>query len=252
MFRDSLSIVIPAYNEEATLADVVGEARAVLQSLTVDWEVLLVDDGSTDHTGAIADRLAQADPAHVRVIHHEKNKGFAGAIKTCYANASKDWVFLAPADKQVNLSELADFVALTDGADIIVGYRKNRAEPFYRSFNSYVFHLLCRIFFGIKIKQISTSKLYRRALLQSIPIQAAPSSAMVEPEVIFKALQRGARIREVGMTHYPRAAGKPKGTGLKMIVRTFGELFRLWWKLRVALPAEIPAASVQENPHTTR
>lgn len=241
MFQDSISIVIPAYNEEATIAAVVEEARGVLASLTTDYEVLVVDDGSTDRTRELADHSAQADPAHVRVIHHELNRGFAGAIKTCYANATKDWVFLAPADKQVDLRELADFVALTDGADIIVGYRKNRAEPFYRSFNSWSFHMLCRIFFGIKLKQISTSKLYRRTLLQSISITAAPSSAMVEPEVIYKAMQRGARIREVGMTHYPRAAGKAKGTGLRMIVNTFAELFRLWWRLRVVPAPAAPA-----------
>lgn len=234
MFQDSISIVIPAYNEEATIVAVIHEAQTVLQSLTRDYEVLVVDDGSTDQTGALADDVARGDPAHVRVLHHDGNKGFAGAIKTCYGNASKDWVFLAPADKQVDLSELKNFVALTENADIVVGYRKHRADGLRREMNSFMFHLLCRIFFGIKLKQISTSKLYRRALLQSIPLEAAPSSAMIEPEVIYKAMQKGARIKEVGMNHYPRAAGKPKGTGVRMIVNTFGEMFRLWWVLRVA------------------
>lgn len=244
MFQDSISIVIPAYDEEATIVSVVNEARAVLQDLTRAYEVLVVDDGSTDQTGALLDELARADPAHVRVIHHDGNKGFAGAIKTCYANASQDWVFLAPADKQVDLSELKNFVALTPDTDIVVGYRKNRADGFRRAANSFVFHLLCRIFFGIKLKQISTSKLYRRTLLQSISLQAAPSSAMIEPEVIYKAMQKGARIREVGMNHYPRAGGKPKGTGARMIVHTFGEMFRLWWDLRVS-PASGQTNSAQ-------
>lgn len=242
MFQDSISIVIPAFNEEATIVSVVDEAREVLKTLTADYEVLVVDDGSTDHTGALAEELAANDPLHVRVLHHETNKGFAGAIKTCYANASKDWVFLAPADKQVDLSELKNFVALTDGMDIVVGYRKHRADGLRRELNSTVFHLLCRLFFGIRLKQISTSKLYRRTLLQSIPLEAAPSSAMIEPEVIFKAMQRGARTTEVGMNHYPRAAGKPKGTGVRMIFNTFGEMFRLWWVLRVApSPERLPA-----------
>ena len=246
MFSDSISIVIPAYNEEATIAAVMQEAQTVLQTLTRDYEVLVVDDGSTDNTGALADDVARDDPAHLRVIHHDGNKGFAGAIKTCYGNASKDWVFLAPADKQVDLSELGNFVALTDNADIVVGYRKNRADGLRRELNSFLFHLLCRIFFGIKLKQISTSKLYRRTLLQSIPLQAAPSSAMIEPEVIFKAMQKGARIKEVGMNHYPRAAGKPKGTGIRMIVNTFGEMFRLWWVLRVA-PEPVRANRIRGN-----
>src|SRR5436190_10210814 len=128
MFPDSISIVIPAFNEEGTIVSVLDEARTVLSSITADYEVLVVDDGSTDRTGILADEIARGDPAHVRVIHHDTNKGFAGAIKTCYGNASKDWVFLAPADKQVDLSELKDFVALTDGVDIVVGYRKHRAD----------------------------------------------------------------------------------------------------------------------------
>jgi dolichol-phosphate mannosyltransferase len=252
MFANSISIVIPAFNEEATILSVVDEARDVLKSLTGEYEVLVVDDGSTDSTGALAEGLAQSDPAHVRVLHHEVNRGFAGAIKTCYANATKDWVFLAPADKQVDLSELANFVALTDGADIVVGYRKHRADGLRRELNPYVFHLLCRIFFGIRLKQISTSKLYRRALLQSLPLQAAPSSAMIEPEVIFQAMRRGARIKEVGMNHYPRAAGNPKGTGVRMILNTFGELFRLWWVLRVApdrTAVPPPLSSTVEKSH---
>lgn len=234
MFSDSISIVIPAFDEEGTIVSVLDDACTVLKSITNDYEVLVVDDGSTDRTGALAEQSARKDPTHIRVIHHERNKGFAGAIKTCYANASKDWVFLAPADKQVDLRELKNFVALTDGNDIVVGYRKHRADGLRRELNSFVFHWLCRIFFGIQLRQISTSKLYRRALLQSIPLQAAPSSAMIEPEVIFQAIRRGARMTEVGMNHYPRAAGVPKGTGVRMIFNTFGEMFRLWWVLRVA------------------
>lgn len=247
MFQDSISIVIPAFNEEATIVSVVEEARDVLQNITREYEVLVVDDGSTDETGALADEVARNDPAHVRVLHHETNKGFAGAIKTCYANASKDWVFLAPADKQVDLSELKNFVALTDGVDVVVGYRKHRADGLRRELNSVVFHLLCRIFFGIKLKQISTSKLYRRALLQPITLEAAPSSAMIEPEVIFKLMQHGARMTEVGMNHYPRAAGKPKGTGARMILNTFGEMFRLWCVLRVAPNTPAPRTSTTKE-----
>lgn len=246
MFQDSVSIVIPAYDEHETIVAVVEEAVSVLRGLTGDYEVLVVDDGSTDGTGALADDLARRDPAHVRVLHHPTNRGFAGAIKTCYTHASKDWVFLAPADKQVDLSELANFIALTDGADIVVGYRKHRADGFSRGLNSFAFHLLCRIFFGIRLRQISTSKLYRRTLLQDLHLQAAPSSAMIEPEVIFRAMQKGARIVEVGMTHYPRAAGRAKGTGGRMILTTFREMFRLWWVLRVSPSPPLPAPSTEK------
>lgn len=250
MFSDSISIVIPAYNERETIVSVVQEACAVLSSLTPSYQVLVVDDGSTDGTGDLADALMRADPAHVCVLHHATNRGFAGAIKTCYANATQDWVFLAPADKQVDLSEIKNFVALTDNMDIVVGYRKHRADGLRREANSLVFHLLCRVLFGIRLKQISTSKLYRRSLLQSIPLQAAPSSAMIEPEVIFQAMQRGARITEVGMNHYPRAAGTAKGTGARMIVNTFGEMFRLWWVLRIAPPSCVSLTEI-ETPSKT-
>lgn len=233
MFAESITIAIPAYDEAETIVDVVNEARTVLQGITNDYEVLVVDDGSTDGTSALVDEMRAQDREHIRVIHHEQNRGFAGAIKSCYGNASKDWVFLAPADKQVDISELNNFIPLTQNADIIVGYRLYRAEPFYRSLNSFLFHSLCRILFGIRLKQISTSKLYRRRILQAITIEASPSSAMIEPEVIYKAMRMGARFAEVGMHHYPRAAGRPKGSNPMMIVRTFREMFRMWWILRV-------------------
>jgi glycosyltransferase involved in cell wall biosynthesis len=229
---ESISIVIPAFNEEATVESVVSEALSVLQTLADEYEVLVVDDGSTDDTGAIVDRLGSANDK-VRVIHHARNIGFTGAIKTCYQNARCDLVFLAPADKQVDLSELRSFTALIGDCDIVVGHRFARSEPFYRSFNSWGFHLLCRIFFGIKLREISLCNLYRRWVLQAMGIESTPSSAMIQAEVIYKAIRMGCRIKEVGMSHYPRAAGKSKGANPGMIIRTSLEMLRLWWKLRV-------------------
>lgn len=230
---ESISIVIPAFNEEATIEAVVKEALSVLPTLTGEYEVLVVDDGSTDDTGVIADRLA-SESDEVRVIHHARNMGFTGAIKTCYDNALCDLVFLAPGDKQVNLSELRNFTDLIGDCDIVVGHRLVRSEPFYRSFNSWGFHLLCRILFGIRLREISLCNLYRRWVLQAMQIESLPGSAMIQAEVMYKAMKMGCRIKEAAMSHYPRAAGKSKGANPGMIIRTFAEMLRLWWKLRVS------------------
>lgn len=235
---ESISIAIPAFNEEATIESVVNEALGVLQSLTAEYEVLVIDDGSTDNTGMIADHLASANH-RVRVVHHPRNMGFTGAIKSCYENALCDLVFLAPADRQVDLSELCNFTDLIDDCDIVVGHRFRRSEPFYRSFNSRGFHLLCRIFFGIKLREISLCTLYRRWVLQAITIESRPGSALIQPEVMYKAMKMGCRIKEVEMSHYPRAGGKSKGANPGMIIRTLIEMLRLWWKQRYETKREI-------------
>ena len=231
--KESISITVPAFNEEETIEAVVREALEVLSGITTDYEVLVVDDGSNDATPEIADRLALEERA-VRVIHHRENTGFTGAIKSCFENARCDLIFLAPADRQVNLSELSKFVDLIGDCDIVAGYFIKRADPFYRSFYSWGFHLLCHLLFGIKQRQISTLSLWRRSVSEKINIESRPPGTMVVTELFSKATRMGCTIKEVGIVHYPRTTGEPKGESLSVIVRTFLGMLHLWWRLNVA------------------
>jgi glycosyltransferase involved in cell wall biosynthesis len=225
-FPYSLTIAIPAYNEAESLRDVVNKAvRAGTLNVPV-FEILIVNDGSTDRTGEIADELARANN-HVKVIHHPKNRGFSGAIKTCYTKGGKELLFLIPADGQIDPLDVKIFLEAIGNADVVVGYRENNPEPLFRRFNSFVFHTIYRLLFGVKLREISTSILWRTSVLRSIDITASAKSALIEPEVIYKAWRAGFRFAQVPVPYYPRTGGVPKGSNIFMIIETIKELLRL-------------------------
>ena len=228
----SLSIAIPAYNECQSLFGVVSCAIRAAGKITKNFEILIVDDGSTDGTGKIADNLAKNNH-HVFVIHHPKNLGFSGAIKTCYKKSKKDYIVLLPADGQIDPNDLSLFLAPIDHADVVVGYRITNPEPFYRRFNSKVFHIIFRLLYGVRLREISTSILWRKTVIQNILITATPRSALIEPEVISKAWQKGYRFAQIPVPYYPRSGGSPKGANILMMFETFKELLRLWWDMRI-------------------
>lgn len=223
----SLTIAIPAYNEAGSIRQVVAQARAVAKQYASDYEILVVDDGSIDGT---ASRIS---PTKITLISHPKNQGFSGAIKSCYKHATKDLVFLLPADGQIKAEDCKLFLEKIGSADVVVGFRKNNPESLSRRINSFVFHALYRTLFGVKLREISTSILWRKKVLDSINITAIPRSALIEPEVVYKAWAAGWRFAEVAIPYYPRQTGKAKGSNPLMILMTIKELLRLWWQQRV-------------------
>lgn len=224
---DSISVVIPAYNEEKTIKDVVKDATLILKKLKVDYEIILVNDGSTDDTGKIIDKLARS--TRIRAVHHKKNKGFTGAMRTCFASARKGWVFLAPADGQFDFSQVSRFTKAIDKFDVALGYRIKNEESLSRKLMSKLFHILCRILFGIKFKEISTVSLWRRSVLQSISIISDDQSAMMLPELIFKAMKKNYQFTEVPISWRTRRGGKAKGAGFVTIAKTLVGMSRLWY-----------------------
>lgn len=228
----SLTIAIPAYNEAGSIEAVVTGALRAAKSMAKSWEILVVNDGSTDRTGAILTRLSRRY-ANIRVITHSVNQGFSGAIKSCYTQAKKDLIFLLPADGQIKAADCARFLKHIPHADVVVGYRANNPEPLTRKLNSWVFHTLYRTLFGVKLKEISTSILWKKRVLDTIRITAMPRSALIEPEVVYKAWSSGARFAQVAIPYYPRKSGTPKGSSPLMIILTIQELVRLWWTSRI-------------------
>lgn len=223
-----LTIAIPAYDEVTTLASVVTEAQAALAELSVvdEAEILLVDDGSRDGTADLADALAQRHP-EVRAVHHEANRGFSGAMTTCFREARGEWVFLAPADGQTRIAEVHRFLAAGTGADIVVGVRSSRPEPLHRILLSVAFHTLARTLFDIPLRQFSSAFLFRRALLDSMPFRSRPRAATLLPEILHRARARGARLVEVDLPQFPRQGGRAKGGQLSVALITLLELLRL-------------------------
>lgn len=227
---DSISVTIPAYNEEENIKNAIEEAYNFLIKLNRDFEIVIINDGSKDKTGVIAESLKPKYP-QLKVYHHKLNRGFAGAIKSCYKMATKDLVYLAPADGQVKIEELSKFLDSIQDSNVVVGYRIQRPESFKRRLPSIVFHFLLHNLLGIKVKEISTCILYRKPVLDSIETEA--KSAFLEAEIIYKAQKKGYKIKEVGINYYPRVAGKSKGDNPVVIIKTVLDLLRLCLKLRL-------------------
>lgn len=227
-----VSVVLPAFNEADSLADVVAEARSVLTSIPGRHEILIVDDGSTDGTGRLADALARADPEVVRALHHPRNEGFSGAMASCFREASGEWVFLAPADGQIPLTVLPEFLAASASAEVVIGQRSRRAEGRRRAFLSWGFHALARLLFSLDVKEFSSAFLFRRDVVRARWLSRA-SAATLLPEVLFRARQRGYRFATVTTAHLPRRAGRSKGARPGVILLSLLELLRVAILVRV-------------------
>ncbi len=228
---DSLSVFFPAHNEEENIEPLVRSALAVLPAFARRFEVIVVDDGSTDGTREVAERLSREHP-EVRCVSHPRNRGYGAALKTGFAEAGCEWVFFTDADRQFDLSELALLVSeAVRGADAVIGYRRRRRDPLHRSLNAAMYRLMLRVLFGLKVRDIDCAfKLLRADAVRSLPLRS--EGALISAELLIRLLGRGARIREVGVTHYPRPAGRQSGASPRVVLRMFRELSGLARELR--------------------
>jgi glycosyltransferase involved in cell wall biosynthesis len=225
-----LSIFLPAHNEEANLEHVVeGLGRAAAQ-WALDYELIVVNDGSRDRTGEIAARLAKAD-SRVRSVTHTVNRGYGAAVKSGLQAARMPYVMLCDGDGQFDPADFARLVEKIGQCDVVVGRRVNRAEGLVRRLNGELWSALMRLLFGLQIRDIDCGfKLFRRDLLEGLALRA--DGAMISTELMAKLVARGARICEVDVRHLPRTAGEPSGAKVSVIARAFVELFILASELR--------------------
>ena len=236
--RRGLSIVLPAYNEEAVIAETVRRCIEVLTVLAPDFEVIVVDDGSRDRTGAIADALAEAD-SRVRVVHNKPNKGYGGALIAGFAAASKPLTFFMDADGQFDIADIALLLPWRErGYRAVLGYRKQRKDAFPRKVNAWGWNRLGRLLFGLRVRDVDCAfKLYDTNLVRACDVIA--NGAMVNTEMLVKLKQLGVPYVEVPVRHYPRTHGSATGANLRVILHAFRELLRLRGKL-TRWSAEIP------------
>ena len=225
-----LSVFLPCHNEEGNVERVVKGFAAMLPRIADDYEIIVVDDGSRDRTGEIADRMAAADP-HVKVVHHPTNRGYGGAVISGVRAATLPYVLLSDGDGQFDPGDVALLARKVPDYDVVVGRRISRADPLMRRINGKAWTTLVRLLFGIRIHDIDCGfKLFKRELLDGLELRA--HGAMISTELMARLVGRGARMAEVGVRHMPRLAGEQSGANLKVIVRAFGELFRLFRELR--------------------
>lgn len=226
---NTLSFFFPAYNEEANVGAMIEEACRILPDLASEWEIIPINDGSRDGTGAIIDRLAMMDP-RIRPVHHEMNRGYGGALISGFRTAKYEWIFFTDGDRQFDLQELSLLLDKKNEADLVLGYRRHRADPVHRRINALLWGLLVSLLFRVKVRDVDCAfKLIRREVLKGIELTA--SGQFISTELLVKAHRAGFRFIEVGVSHYPRVSGTPTGAQLSVILRAFRELFQIYWTL---------------------
>jgi glycosyltransferase involved in cell wall biosynthesis len=235
----SFSLVLPAHNEEANIRIVVERALAVLPRFVDDFEVIVVDDGSRDGTGRIVAGLAAADP-RVRLIRHERNRGYGAALTSGFAGSSGDHVMFMDADRQFDVADLALLAPFVGAFDIVAGFRMERSDPLHRRVFAEIFNVTVRILFGVHLRDIDCAfKVFRGDLIRSLDLSAP--GALINTEIQAKARRQGATLQQVGVHHYPRVAGSATGGSRRVILRAMRETVVLWWRLHAYRPpAEAP------------
>lgn len=230
---DGISVFFPAYNDEASIAGLVGEALALLPGLADDFEVIVVDDGSTDGTAAVLDELARAD-GRVRVIHHEVNRGYGAALRTGFASATKDLVFYTDGDGQYDVRELLLLrPLLVEGVDIVNGYKVQRADGWQRKAIGAAYNGLAHLLFSIPIRDVDCDfRLLRRRAVERVELVSSSGSICVE--LVHKLHRSGCVFAEVPVQHRPRAHGRSQFFTFRRVSRTALDLLSLW--LKVAAP----------------
>jgi glycosyltransferase involved in cell wall biosynthesis len=226
----SLSVFLPCYNEQDNVKSTVANALAVLEKLTDDYELIIVNDGSRDNTGKIADSLAAANP-RIRVVHHPVNLGYGAALQSGFKAASKKLVFYTDGDGQFDMNELPPLMPLIDEYDIVSCYRINRQDPFMRKVNAFFWTILVNLVFDMHIRDVDCSfKLYKREIFDNIQMKS--TGALIDAEVLARAFRKGYTVVQRGVHHYPRKAGVQTGAKLSVIIKAFKELFKLRRQIR--------------------
>jgi len=202
----SISVFFPCYNEQENVGRTTEKGLVVLETLNTDFEVIIVNDGSSDDTGRIADEIAGRDN-RVKVVHHEVNLGYGAAL------------------------QMPPLLELTEQYDIVSCYRLNRQDPVVRKINGWCWTRLVCLLFGLKIRDIDCAfKLYKREIFDNIELSS--TGALIDTEILARAKRKGYSIVQKGVHHYPRMAGEQSGASLRVILRAFKELFQLHRRIR--------------------
>jgi glycosyltransferase involved in cell wall biosynthesis len=227
-----LSIFFPAYNDSGTIASLVITALRTARTLTPDHEVIVVNDGSKDATAAILDELAGIYP-QVRVVHHETNRGYGGALRTGFATATRELVFYTDGDAQYDPTEMtALWRRFDDSVDLVNGYKISRSDPLHRIVIGRIYHHTVKLLFGLTVRDVDCDfRMMRRSIFDKVRLEK--NSGVICLEMMKKITDAGFRIAEVPVHHYHRAYGKSQFFNFKRLYRTAIDVMKLWYALVV-------------------
>jgi glycosyltransferase involved in cell wall biosynthesis len=247
-----LSVFFPAYNDAGTIASLVITSVKVAATLTNDYEVIVINDGSTDDTAKILDELARIYPEHVRIVHHERNRGYGGALRSGFAAARKEFVFYTDGDAQYDPAEMTLLWAeMRDGVDWVNGWKISRSDPLHRIIIGRIYHHMVKILFGLKVRDVDCDfRLMRRRIFDVVRLEK--DSGVICLEMMKKFQDAGFRVAEHPVRHFHRAYGKSQFFNFPRIYRTAIDVMKLWWQLvirREHVKQQVArAASAAERP----
>jgi glycosyltransferase involved in cell wall biosynthesis len=248
--QPGITVFFPAYNDAGTIASMVVAARLAARELTDDFEIVVVNDGSRDHTGEVLGELARIIP-ELRVVEHPQNRGYGGALRTGFASAGKELIFYTDGDAQYDPREMKALMSvMDDDVDFVNGYKIGRSDPLHRLIIGRIYHWAVRLAFGLRLRDVDCDfRLFRKSIFDRIAL--TKSSGVICVELMKKVQDAGFRIREVPVHHFHRAYGKSQFFNFRRVARTLYDLARLWVDLvvhRIHLePRSAPAARPRKS-----
>jgi len=244
--RPSITAFFPCYNDAGTIATMVIVADRTLRGLADDYEIIVGNDASTDNSAEVLDELSRVYP-RLRVLHHERNRGYGGNLRSLFAAATKDLIFYTDGDAQYDPSELSKLYAnLRPGVDVVQGWKIERSDPLHRKVIGRAYHHFVRRWFGLHLRDVDCDfRLFRRHVLEGFPLES--NSGCITVEMMTRIEQGGFRLYEVPVHHYHRAYGQSQFFNFSRVGRTLWELTQLWVKLK-ALPGRRQASGAATPP----
>lgn len=226
-----LSIFFPFWNEEKNVRNVVEDAIPVARDIAREWEIIVIDDGSSDRTYEIGKELAK-EYKNVRVISHSPNRGYGAALREGFVNSKYKYIVFTDGDRQFDFSQVTRFIENIRGADVVIGYRKKRQDNWIRHILMNMLKLWDYIFFRFYFRDIDCGfKMFKREAVDAImPLRS--EGAMVTTEILAKAKKKGLKIKEVEVDHFPRKFGDQSGANLPVVIRAVLESFMLWFDIK--------------------
>ncbi|MFA6250699.1 MAG: glycosyltransferase family 2 protein [Candidatus Shapirobacteria bacterium] len=232
-----LSVFFPCYNEEKNIANTVNKSLPIIKSISKNWEIIIINDGSKDKTGEVVLALQKLHPDNIKIITHNPNRGYGGALKSGLYNSRYPWIVFTDADGQFDFTDIHALLEKQHEtqADIVIGYYLGRKVPFYRIWGSKLWQLAVFLLFGLKVTDIDCGfKLINQKVVKAIPMLQAERGPFITSEFLIHAKKAGFKICETGVHHFSRQEGEATGAKLNVILAGFKDLFSLWYHLTFA------------------
>jgi glycosyltransferase involved in cell wall biosynthesis len=220
----SVTVIIPAYNDETTVGRLISDVDCLLNEICTDYEIVCINDGSKDGTLGVLEQCAQR-LKNVRIINHQVNQGYGKTIRELYYAGTKDLVFSLPGDYQFAPKELLTMAHGLKAHDLVIGWRVKRNDPWRRKLQSHIYNLMLRIFYGVSFKDVNSIKLFKREMLEHFPLES--ETPFVDAELCVRAYKTGFAIVEIPIEHLPRLTQGASGGKISVITDTFGDLIRM-------------------------